>query len=190
MSLSSLTLSETKFIDSDLEPPKSLSISFNNHKESERQDDINYNLTNAIFCISTPSIDYSSSISDIISTAPTSENDGLTLKSRFEKAKIKANSFLSSKTVTLKKHLDAYGVIDTIVQDDKDNGIKISARIYNIVDHEFVDEIIFLSKEFSESDQRKLVENAIFYWHVGVEKNIFGREKHVSEFRLRRVAKR
>ena len=38
MSLSSLTLSETKFIDSDLEPPKSLSISFNNHKESERQD--------------------------------------------------------------------------------------------------------------------------------------------------------
>ncbi|MCP6473619.1 hypothetical protein NL509_27635, partial [Klebsiella pneumoniae] len=79
MSLSSLTLSETKFIDSDLEPPKSLSISFNNHKESERQDDINYNLTNAIFCVSTPSIDYSSSISDIISTAPTSENDGLTL---------------------------------------------------------------------------------------------------------------
>ncbi|EFH6196521.1 TPA: hypothetical protein ORS32_000697 [Escherichia coli] len=125
-----------------------------------------------------------------ITTAPNSLDDGLTLKSKLDAAKVKATNFLNAKTVTLTKHLDAYGVIDSIDYNKKKQEINISARIYNILDHEFVDEITFLGSEFSISDQKKLVENAIFYWHVGIEKNIFGREKHVSEFRLRRVALR
>lgn len=190
MSLDSLTLSETKVFERDLsiEQTKNVSISFKQDLDTIIQEKNNAKIANAIFGFTIANNEYSVSISDITTTTPTSGSDGLTLKSRLEAAKIKANTFLSSKTVTLTKHLDAYGVIDSIIKDKKDN--KISARIYNIADHEFVDEVIFLSKEFSESDQRKLVENAIFYWHVGVEKNIFGREKHVSEFRLRRVAKR
>lgn len=115
---------------------------------------------------------------------------GLTLKGKLKEAKAKANKFLSSKTISLTKHLDSYGVIDNISK-TKEHGIyEIYARIYDMSDDEFIDEISFLSSEFTPSDRKRINENAVFYWHVGVEKNIFGQEKHVSEFRLRRIATR
>lgn len=115
---------------------------------------------------------------------------GLTLKGKLKEAKAKANKFLSAKTVNLTKHLDSYGVIDNISKTKENDIYEIYARIYDMDDDEFIDEISFLSSEFSLSDRKRINENAVFYWHVGVEKNIFGQEKHVSEFRLRRIATR
>ncbi|PWV99573.1 hypothetical protein [Mangrovibacter plantisponsor] len=89
------------------------------------------------------------------------------------------------KTVSLHKILDAYGIIDEITK--KDKSYEIRARIYDIENHEMIDDIVFSSLEFTKSDQQKIVENAIFYWHVGKERTIFGQERRVSEFRLRRV---
>ncbi len=93
---------------------------------------------------------------------------------------------LAIKTATLTKYLDAYGVIHSF---EKINRYRttINARIYDVVNNEFIDDISFDSTEFSESDQKKLVENAIFYWHVGCEITFTGKKRDVSEFRLRRV---
>lgn len=89
------------------------------------------------------------------------------------------------KIVSLEKALDTYGVIDEIIYSGQER--IISARIYDIYDHGFIDEIKFNSNEFSKSDREKIIENAIFYWFVGVEINLLGNEHRVSEFRLRRV---
>lgn len=89
------------------------------------------------------------------------------------------------KTITLQKIIDAYGVINSITK--KHEEYEVNARIYDLINHEMIDEITFSANEFTRSDRRKLVENAIFYWHVGKEKSIFGQERRVSEFRLRRV---
>ncbi len=97
----------------------------------------------------------------------------------------KVRARINEKIVFLEKAIDTYGIIDDIIYDGG-NSI-ISARIYDLHDHTFIDEISFDSKEFSKSDRTKLMENAIFYWFVGVEKNIFGNEHRVSEFRLRRI---
>ncbi|MCR1304586.1 MULTISPECIES: hypothetical protein [unclassified Enterobacter] len=119
-------------------------------------------------------------------------NGGITLKSLLDKAQIKSDKFLSTKTISLTKHLDSYGVVDSIISNEnrKNSSKTIHARIYDVSSNEFIDEISFLSDEFSLSDQSKLVENCVFYWHVGVEKNIFGSERNISEFRLKRTASR
>ncbi len=98
----------------------------------------------------------------------------------------KVRKALSVKTATLTKYLDAYGVIHSI---DVINRYKtnINARIYDVANNKFIDDISFESTEFSNSDQQKLVENAIFYWHVGCEVSFTGKKRDVSEFRLRRV---
>ncbi|WP_312041191.1 hypothetical protein [Pantoea eucalypti] len=97
----------------------------------------------------------------------------------------KIQARIKEKVVHLDKALDTYGIIDQIDYTDKNR--LISARIYDIHDHSFIDEISFESNEFSKSDRKKLIENAIFYWYVGLERNILGNERRVSEFRLRRV---
>ncbi|MDW9205211.1 hypothetical protein SE956_24075 [Escherichia coli] len=56
---------------------------------------------------------------------------------------------------------------------------EIHARVYDINSHEFIDEITFSSDEFSKSDQQKLVENAIFYWYVGMEKLYLDKKKSI-----------
>ncbi|WP_334141286.1 hypothetical protein [Atlantibacter hermannii] len=97
--------------------------------------------------------------------------------------KLKARA--KEKITFLEKALDTYGVIDEVIYLKTHK--EIHARIYDINSHEIIDEISFSSDEFSKSDQRRLVESAIFYWYVGVERTLLGQEKRVSEFRLRRI---
>ena len=97
--------------------------------------------------------------------------------------KLKAR--VKEKITFLDKALDTYGVIDNIISSNSNK--EVQARIYNIISHEIIDEITFSAEEFSKSDQKRLVESAIFYWYVGVERTLFGQEKRVSEFRLRRI---
>ncbi len=120
-------------------------------------------------------------VTEIIATQP-----NLIDKKKQEKSALrKLQARIKEKTVSLEKALDAYGVIDNLVR--AENEYEIHARIYDLENHEILDEITFSSSEFSKSDQQKLVENAIFYWYVGIEKSLMGQERRVSEFRLRRV---
>lgn len=123
-------------------------------------------------------------VAEITSTQPTfieKRKERLTLK--------KLQARIKEKTVSLEKALDAYGVIDNLIKKNNNYDYNIHARIYDLNNHDLLDEISFSSSEFSKSDQRKLVENAIFYWYVGIEKSLMGQERRVSEFRLRRVFK-
>lgn len=104
-------------------------------------------------------------------------------QSRAVLRKIQARA--KEKIVSLEKVLDAYGVIDNLKINNSE--YEVHARIYNLSNHEILDEIVFSSCEFSVSDRQKLVENAVFYWYVGMERTLFGQERRVSEFRLRRV---
>lgn len=65
---------------------------------------------------------------------------------------------------------------------DKIENNKISARIYNLSDHEFVDEITFDISEFSKEEQSMANENVIFLWTVGKKQN-----KHYSIFKIKKV---
>ena len=132
----------------------------------------------------TCSTEYSTNIIEIPTPQPfPSTQKGV--KNRTQHKKLKAR--LKEKITFLEKALDTYGIIDKIV--NMKSNKEIHARVYDINSHEFIDEITFSSDEFSKSDQQKLVENAIFYWYVGMEKTLFGQEKRVSEFRLRRIFK-
>jgi len=96
--------------------------------------------------------------------------------------------FLSSaqtKTVSIEKVLDAYGVVDELIKNN--DHYDVYARVYDLTSHEILDEITFSSIEFSKSDQKLLIENAIFYWFVGMENTKSGQRRRVSEFRLRRI---
>lgn len=83
-------------------------------------------------------------------------------------------------------YLDAYGVIDKITPINDDNIYEIHARIYNIIDNEFIDEIIFLSNEFSITDRSLIMKNAIFQWNVYVEKYDNGENEYFSKFEIKR----
>ena len=132
----------------------------------------------------TCSTKYSTNIIEIPTPQPfPSTQKGV--KNRTQHKKLKAR--LKEKITFLEKALDTYGIIDKIV--NMKSNKEIHARVYDINSHEFIEEITFSSDEFSKSDQQKLVENAIFYWYVGMEKTLFGQEKRVSEFRLRRIFK-
>ncbi|EPB4339411.1 hypothetical protein QNZ44_003468 [Enterobacter kobei] len=132
---------------------------------------------------SSTGLTYSTSIAEItISQPQASERKKTTASSDFYK-KLKARA--KEKITFLDKALDAYGVIDEVTYCK--NHKEIHARVYDISSHEIIDEITFSSDEFSKSDQKRLVESAIFYWYVGVERTLLGQEKRVSEFRLRRV---
>ncbi len=120
-------------------------------------------------------------VAEVISTQPTFLDKRKEEKSALRKLQAR----IKEKTVSLEKALDAYGVIDNLIRTGRD--CEIHARIYDLENHDIIDEITFSSNEFSKSDQQKLVENAIFYWYVGVEKSLMGQERRVSEFRLRRV---
>lgn len=65
---------------------------------------------------------------------------------------------------------------------DKIENNKISARIYNLSDHEFVDEITFDIFEFSKEEQSMVHENVIFFWTVGKKQN-----NHYSIFEIKKV---
>ncbi len=125
---------------------------------------------------------YSTRVAEISTTQPQS----------IDRKKIQTNSFYKrlkarakEKITFLDKALDTYGVIDEVISFR--NHKEIHARIYDIDSHEIIDEISFSSEEFSKSDQKRLVESAIFYWYVGMERTLLGQEKRVSEFRLRRI---
>lgn len=141
--------------------------------------EINKNIT---YC-SSVGITYSTNIAEITISQPQIPERKKTSASNEFYRKFKARA--KEKITFLEKALDAYGVIDevTICKNHKE----IHARIYDISSHEIIDEISFSSDEFSKSDQKRLVESAIFYWYVGVERTLLGQEKRVSEFRLRRV---
>ncbi|HDX8776507.1 hypothetical protein WNJ68_19725 [Klebsiella grimontii] len=125
---------------------------------------------------------HSTRVAEISTTQPQSFGRKKTHDNELYK-KFKARA--KEKITYLEKALDTYGVIDEVklLKSHKE----IHARIYDINSHEIIDEISFSSEEFSKSDQKRLVESAIFYWYVGLERTIFGQEKRVSEFRLRRV---
>lgn len=126
---------------------------------------------------------YSTSIAEITISQPKSSDKKRNSASSDFYRKLKARA--KEKITFLDKALDAYGVIDEIISCK--NHKELHARIYDISSHEIIDEISFSSDEFSKSDQKRLVESAIFYWYVGVERTLLGQEKRVSEFRLRRV---
>jgi hypothetical protein len=69
-----------------------------------------------------------------------------------------------------------WGVIDKIENNN------ISARIYNLNDHEFVDEITFDISEFLKEEQEFVNENIVFLWTVEKKQN-----KHSSIFKIKRV---
>ena len=70
-----------------------------------------------------------------------------------------------------------YGVIDKII------GEEIHARIYQISDHEFVDEITFNIDEFSKEDRIRITLNVVFLWNIGCRQN-----KHYSTFKIKRIS--
>jgi hypothetical protein len=96
----------------------------------------------------------------------------------------KIRNLLANKATTFEKQLESYGVVDAI------NLVKgkriVSARIYDQDTDEILDNIDFEAKEFTPSDQKLLVENAVFYWRVGLDRNLIGGHRNVSEFRIRR----
>lgn len=141
--------------------------------------EINKNIT---YC-SSVGITYSTNIAEITISQPQIPERKKTSASNEFYRKFKARA--KEKITFLEKALDAYGVIDEVT--NCKNHKEIHARIYDISSHEIIDEISFSSDEFSKSDQKRLVESAIFYWYVGVERTLLGQEKRVSEFRLRRV---
>lgn len=125
---------------------------------------------------------YSTRVAEISVTQPQSIDRKKTQTNNFYK-KLKARA--KEKITFLDKALDTYGIIDEVISSK--NYKEIHARIYDINSHEIIDEISFSAEEFSKSDQKRLVESAIFYWYVGMERTLLGQEKRVSEFRLRRI---
>lgn len=126
-------------------------------------------------------LDLTTKIAEITATQPTISSQKK--KETFTLKKLKAR--IKEKTVSLEKALDSYGVIDHISKAGK--FYEIQARIYDLESHDLLNEISFSSEEFSASDRKKLVESAIFYWYVGMERSLLGQERRVSEFRLRRI---
>lgn len=81
------------------------------------------------------------------------------------------------KNKNFKRYLHSYGVIDRL-----DNN-KVSARLYNIKDDEFIDEIEFDITEFPKEHLKYVQKNAVFYFSVGEI-----RGKSYSNFRMRRMS--
>lgn len=75
-----------------------------------------------------------------------------------------------------KRHLHSYGVIDSI------NKNKVSARLYDMKDDEFIDEIDFDITEFPKEHLKYVQENTVFYFSVGEI-----RGKSYSNFRMRLI---
>lgn len=80
------------------------------------------------------------------------------------------------KSKNFKRHLHSYGVIDHI------NNNKVSARLYNMKDDEFIDEIEFDITEFPKEHLKYVQENTVFYFSVGEI-----RGKSYSNFRIKRT---
>lgn len=77
---------------------------------------------------------------------------------------------------TFKRYLYSYGVINKIENE------LILARIYNMKDDEFIDEVEFNINEFPKEQIQFAVENVIFYFSVGEI-----RGKPYSNFRIRKI---
>ncbi|MGC1035621.1 hypothetical protein [Pantoea agglomerans] len=92
---------------------------------------------------------------------------------------------LAQKVVYFEKHLECYGIINRKFE-SKDGKTYLDAAVYDIDNNDPLDNITFEVSEFSEDDRKDAIENSIFYWRVGKDHHLYGGDRNVSEFRIRR----